>query len=237
MFESKPYKTAVASADEEGVNAALAWCAENMGDGPDIAIWTALKGNLRNDPLLESFVARYQEVRHVVGRGGGTVGRGPAILAWARLDDIGPATRYGSGPVCVIEWGNVDELTPWVLASEGETLGTLDPIEGELDIDPVILEGLKHVTMTINHNNTISAGYEKNAVVRVLLALHDHGHRLDPVELQGWALANGWRGENPNRLANFVRDINAGKRPRATPVRPDFIDLLRDRAADESCAP
>jgi hypothetical protein len=49
--------------------------------------------------------------------------------------------------------------------------------------------------------------------------------------MQGWALAHGWSGKNPERLAQYARDINSGKRPRTKRVlNPDFVDRMRDRA-------
>ena len=99
------------------------------------------------------------------------------------------------------------------------------------DLDPVVLEALTGLTATINHNNTISAGHEKDMVVGALLALHDAGIEMDGTAMQGWALAHGWSGKNPERLAKYVDDINAGKRPRARPVlREDYVDALRRRA-------
>lgn len=69
-------------------------------------------------------------------------------------------------------------------------------------------------TRIINHNNTISAGFEKDVVANTLLRLHDAGHRFDARQLEGWALANGWSGKNPAKLARYADEINAGKRPR-----------------------
>lgn len=100
------------------------------------------------------------------------------------------------------------------------------------DLDPIVVEALKSLTLTINHNNTISAGFEKDQVVGVLLALRDARIPMDAGAMQGWALANGWAGKNPERLAQYVRDINGGKRPRSRPViRRGYIDTLRERVA------
>jgi hypothetical protein len=55
---------------------------------------------------------------------------------------------------------------------------------------------------------------------------------MDPDAMQGWFLAHGWSGKNPERLAQYVRDINSGKRPQARRVlKSDFVDLMRERAA------
>ncbi len=81
-------------------------------------------------------------------------------------------------------------------------------------------------------NNTISAGFEKDQVVGILLALRDAGVPLDADAMQGWVLAHGWSGRNPERLAQYVRDITSGKRPRTRSViRPEYVDMLRERVA------
>ena len=54
---------------------------------------------------------------------------------------------------------------------------------------------------------------------------------MDPDAVQGWALAHGaWSGKNPERLAQYVRDINSGKHPRTrSAIRADNVDMLRQR--------
>lgn len=65
-----------------------------------------------------------------------------------------------------------------------------------------------------------------------LLALHDAHLPMDGEAMQAWALTHGWSGKNPQRLAKYVQDINAGKRPRCSrTLRADYIDHLRQRAA------
>jgi hypothetical protein len=98
--------------------------------------------------------------------------------------------------------------------------------------DPVVVEAMKSLTLTINHNNTIAAGYEKDDVVGVLLALHDAGIPMDGDAMQGLALAHGWSGKNPALLANYVKDINNGKCPRCSRViGAEYVDHLRGLVA------
>lgn len=87
------------------------------------------------------------------------------------------------------------------------------------------------LTLTVNHNNTISAGFEKDMVVSTLLALTDARIPMDGEAMQAWAITHGWSGKYPQRLAKYVQDINAGKRPRCSRVlRADNIGHLRQRA-------
>ncbi|MFJ2107544.1 hypothetical protein ACIOHH_23465 [Streptomyces microflavus] len=231
------YPCAVASNDTEGVDAAIDWCCEHVEAGDALTVWTALKSNLQNDSELEQLVSRHSNVEHVTGRGGGFIrGNGPVLMAWPDMADIGKLVQYGGNRIralCVITW-NEDEIRPWVTAVRPSILGDGSVWE-ELtpELDPVVVEALKSLTLAVNHNNTISAGYEKDMVVSCLLALHDAGIPMDDEAMQGWALAHGWSGKNPERLAKYVEDINAGKRPRCRPMlRPDYVDSLRRRAAD-----
>ncbi|MGW7712369.1 hypothetical protein [Streptomyces sp. NPDC054771] len=233
------YPCAVASYDAKGVGAAIDWCCERMEDGDTLTVWTSLKSNLSNCSELEQLVSRHSNVEHITGRGGGFIrGNGPVLMAWPDMADIGKLAQYGGHHIralCVITW-NEDEIRPWVTAVRPSILGDGSAWE-ELtpELDPVVVEALKSLTLTVNHNNTISAGYEKDMVVTCLLALHDAGIPMDAEAMQGWALAHGWSGKNPERLAKYVEDINAGKRPRCRPMlRPDYVDSLRRRAADDT---
>lgn len=51
---------------------------------------------------------------------------------------------------------------------------------------------------------------------------------MDAAAMQVWALAHGWSGKNPQRLAKYVSDINGGKRPRTTWKKgSDYVTELR----------
>jgi hypothetical protein len=96
------------------------------------------------------------------------------------------------------------------------------------DLDPIVVEAMRGMTLLMNHNNTISGGYEKDTVVSALLALHDARIPMDGRAMEGWALAHGWSGKNPERLAKYVTEISAGKRPRCRRVLgTDYITRLR----------
>lgn len=237
MFERDvDFPAAVASYDDEGVGAAIDWCIQHMADGDTLTVWTSLKSNLRNCAALEQLVSRHSNVVHVTGRSGAYLrGTGPVLMAWAHMDDIGELVRNGGRRIralCVITWSE-DAIRPWVSSVRPTVLGDGSAWQ-ELtpDLDPVVVEALTGLTGSINHNNTISAGFEKDMVVSALLALHDANIPMDGKAMQGWALANGWSGQNPQRLAKYVHDINAGTRPRCQRVlREDYVDSLRRSAA------
>lgn len=229
------FPTAVASYDDDGLVAAIQWCADRMQKGDTLTVWTSLKSNLRNCPALEQLVARNSDVQHITGRGGGSVhANGPVLMAWPDMDDISELVRFSSHRIralCLIAWSE-DWLRPWVSAAKPTILGdgsaweTLTP-----DVDGLVVEAMKYLTLTVNHNNTISGGYEKDVVVSVLFALRKAGIPMDGKAMQGWALANGWSGDNPKKLADYVKTINDGGRPRYRHVIvANFVDNLRQEA-------
>ncbi|MEU2658372.1 hypothetical protein ABZ615_23995 [Streptomyces sp. NPDC007325] len=237
MFDQAvTYPCAIASNDAEGLEEAINWCCEHMEDGDTLTVWTKLKSNLASHSDLRQLVDRHSHVEHVTNRGGAFIERGgPVLMAWPDMSDIGELVRSASRirSLCVLTW-NEDEIRPWVAAVMPEILGDESDWEDTAeDIDPVVIEALKSVMKTVNHNNTIAAGFEKDVVVSSLLALHDAGLQMDGEAMQGWALANGWSGKNPQHLAKYVHDINAGKRPRCSRVLSgDYIDSLRHRAGE-----
>lgn len=227
------YPTAVASYDDDGVAAAIDWCLRHMEPDDTMSVWTSLKSNLQNCSALDALVQRYSDVEHITGRGwGGHSGPGPVLMAWPDMDGISELIRssHAITALCVITW-YADGIRPWVTAMRPEILG--DGSEWDRlspDLDPIVVRAMESLTLTINHNNTIAAGYEKDDVVSTLLALRDARIPMDAEAMQGWALAHGWSGKNPEHLAKYVRDINAGKRPRSRRILgADYINYLREQ--------
>lgn len=239
MFEHKAdYPTAIASYDDDGVTAAIDWCMQQAADAETMSVWTSLKSNLQNSAALQAFVHRHRDVEHITGRGDGMPSAaGPVLMAWADMNDIGRLLRHAQRvrALCVIAW-NEERIRPWVTAINPTVLG--DPAVWNTrspDVSPLLVEALKSLTGRINHNNTISAGYEKNHVVGTLLSLHDAEIPMNADAIQAWALANGWAGRNPEQLAQYVCEINDGKRPRHRNIlRNDYIETLRQRAKENS---
>lgn len=235
MYEHKAaYQIAVTSAGDDGLQAGLQWCLDDLHDGDRVTVWTRLKINLRDNPLLREFVASHRHIDHVTARGGAFLRHaGPVLMAWPDPGDISEFTSRNAKNItalCVVSWDEA-RLRPWVSAAQPELLGDTSAWQ-ELTpaLDPVVEEGMKLVTMTINHNNTIGTGYEKDDVVATLLALHDAGYVLDGPTLAGWAVAHGWTSDNPVILERYVAAINKGTRPRhRRALDPNLIHQLRAR--------
>lgn len=225
---------AVTTDDEESVDEGIRWLIGQLGAGQMLTVWTPQMQNLTGNSQLRSLVAR-AGVEHITGRGGAHLaGPGPVLMAWPHPTDISEFLWYNSYQVtalCVIAWGE-DELLSWVSAARPELLGKTTSWDMGDQLDPVVEAAMLNVTESINHNNTITGGYEKDDVVSALLALHDAGYTLDAKALEGWAVANGWSGHNPARLAEYARKIMSGSRPRSKRKRDtNFVERMRQETS------
>lgn len=234
MEPRKPdYPLAVASYDDEGVAAAISWCGDHMEKGDILTVWTSLKSNLPNCTPLANLVARHRDVEHITGRGWGTPrGRGPVLMAWPNASDVGNLTHSASRirALCVINWQEA-WLRPWVRYANPTILGDPSLWVDLPRLHPVVEEEMCRLSPILNHSNSITSPFEKDRVVPLLRALHGAGLPMEPVTMEGWAVAQGWSGRNATQLADWVRDINAGKRPRARTELGPSVAELRRRAA------
>lgn len=219
MFDrNAEFPCAIADGTDEGLEEGFDWCAERMEDGDKLTLFIAQKSVLSNSRLPDQWLSRFRDVEFETARGSVHVQRGPVLALWPSAQGLGKLLNNGPSvtALCVASW-NQGEIGPWAAAARPEILGTVGDWAGApvVELHPDVESEMISMTRIINHNNTISAGFEKDVVVKALLRLHDAGHRLDGRQLEGWALANGWSGKNPARLANYAEGINGGKRPRS----------------------
>ena len=218
MFDkSTSYPCAIADGTDEGLEEGFSWCAERLADGDKLTLYVAQLSVLTHSSLPGRWTSRYSDVEVETARGYVRVSRGPVLALWPSAQGLGKLldSRPSLSAVCVASWDQV-ELGPWVAAAQPDLLPSARDWQsiGPAELHPDVEAEMVSVTGLVNHNNTISAGFEKDVVVRALLRLHDAGHRLNGRELEGWALAHGWSGKNPSRLANYAYDIDRGKRSR-----------------------
>lgn len=219
MFESSTtYPCAIADGTDEGLQEGFEWCAGHMGEGDKLTLYVAVKSSLSNSPLLADWLRRFSDVEFATARGFPMVSRGPVLALWPSAQGLGKLLdrRGALTALCVASWNHV-EIGPWVASARPEILDSAQEeweSTPQMQLDPEVEEEMLSMTRLINHNNTISGGFEKSVVVKALLRLHDAGHRLDGAQLEGWALAHGWGGTNPAKLASYITEINGGKRPR-----------------------
>lgn len=230
---------AIANNNEEGVDDAIDWCLQHLGEGETLTIWTHLKSNLRHNEVLEELVDNYSDTAHTTARGQSPVlNTGVVLMAWADVSDIAELLKRGRNRItalCVISW-NEHDLAPWVAIQKPEILGdTSNWNEDSYTLNPVVEEELESLTRIINHNNTISGGYEKDRVVSLLLALNELSALPKGRTLKGWVVAHGWTGKNPGRLEKYADDILNGKRPRTrNSLKREYVASLRERLSKHS---
>ncbi|MDR1186262.1 MAG: hypothetical protein LBK95_02200 [Bifidobacteriaceae bacterium] len=219
MFESDTgYPRAVASSGGDGLQAAVNWVWARLGDGQTLMLFIATKKQIDRDPPLRRLASSPRVEVSTPRDYGHAANRGPALAVWARMDDLGTilARLPGITALSVAAWDE-DRLRPWVAFAKPEILtgaSTWAADSGAYGLEPAVEEAMRRATRAVNHNNAITGGDEKETVLRELLVLHRAGHRLDGPTLQGWALANGWRGDNPKQLASYADQITGGKTPR-----------------------
>lgn len=225
MFE-KPidYPCAIADQTEEGARAALRWARRHVREGQRLTLWVPQKRTLNNNEFLRDLAKREgRDLTIAVGKDVYRV-NGPVLAMYADPDDLAyPAAAHGVTALVVVQCSS--PLDTWAKEVNAEVVHTFKPVVErapltgsgpEPELIPAVVHALEGITQMINHNNTISAGRDKRDVIRPLLRLHDDGVPLPPKRMAEWAVAHGWRSDNPKELMGWVRKINSGVRPRVT---------------------
>lgn len=113
----------------------------------------------------------------------------------------------------VVPWAE-GEVDAWAVTAGPELLLGAEGGSARPVIDPVVVEGLKSLTVMVNHGNSLAGGLDERDAVAVLTTLHRGGHRLDAEAVYAWALANGWPGRGAERLREMAQKISGGTRMR-----------------------
>ena len=109
---------------------------------------------------------------------------GPVLAMYPLADELAyPAGAEGVMALAVVRWS--DPLDTWAAEVKAEVIHSIDSsgsdtfelsgITPEPALVPEVIAGLKQITILINHNNTIAAGYERDQVVKGLFAFKGVG--------------------------------------------------------------
>ncbi len=223
------------STDPKAIGRAFRWVRARQEPGQQMLLWVPQKNAIDDNPELEA-ISRLPGVSVGTSRGRSAPGwrEGPVLGMWAYTEDLAKIPFGRPTALCIVPWDS-DRLEGWVRAVDAEVLGDGHDWQSlsweRAGLDPIVARGLDHLTFTINHSNSIRAGYERRDVVSVLLALHDAGFTLPAEALRSQALRYGWEAGNANHLASYCAQIGRGSRPRfpgRAVLRPDIVDLWRN---------
>lgn len=217
------YPCAIADFTDEGAEAALQWALDHKGDGEELTLWAMAKGTLQANDILRGFSRHKGNGPNVaVGKHVYRV-KGPVLAMYPDAENLAyPAGAVGLTALAVV--ASSYELDTWAAEVKAEVIHSIDSsgsdtfelsgITPEPVLVPEVIAGLKQITILINHNNTIAAGYERDQVVKVLRQLKRDGYDLPAKRMAEWAVAHGWRRGNPKELIDLAKKINNGVRPR-----------------------
>lgn len=201
-------------------------------------LYVPMRDSFNSYPELVALSKRVQtETWATLGRSRWT--GGAVLAAWPeddRLAQIDADRRTRA--LCFLPWAD-DDGASWVAAFDPEELTPAVPRRAAEtnQLDPVVVEGLKTLSILVNHANQLAGSMDKRDAINVLRTLHDSGHRLDPPAIYTWALAHGWPAGGAQRLRKYAEDFAAGKRPRSSnpqALRPGILETWRQTASEQA---
>lgn len=212
MFENKiDVPLAIAPGNsKETIALGIRWAEEHMKAGDELTWWfpsqKLRRGNLTPD--ASTFGAR-----ECVSKDGSIAGASGPVVAFyvdpqhvSRLMDVSGMTALS-----VLYWSN--PLETWSrlcgahrLAPEHDT-GSQEDCE----LTPSMTQKLEKIGRGLNQDNPIDSGFEKRDLLLGLREMKaDYGY-LPADQIAQWAIAQGWKRDNPMRLLKMIKDLNAGK--------------------------
>lgn len=246
MFEvTRDYPTALAADPKQpdlALRTAFQWVmAKQREVGGSVLVFAPGKQNIAGNTVLAEFCRR-ADVRVATWRTAASGwGGGPVLAAWPSRDKLAEiADHHGIRALCVVPWAD-GEVDAWASAADPELLLGATLSAASTVIDPVVVEGLKSLTLMVNHSNNLAGALDKRDAVAVLTTLYRGQHRLDAEAIYAWALANGWPGRGAERLREIAHKISGGVRMRTgaggNPLRPDALAQWRMNSSAEPDAP
>lgn len=215
--------------------AAIKWVVEQQETvGGQILLFVPNKGDLNT---MDNHVSEFAKRADVVvgtwrGRVGGWSG-GPVLAAWPTRDKLAQvADDRRTQALCVIPWAD-EETTAWEQAAQPELLAGASPADAGLELHPVVVVGLTHLTRMVNHANNLAGSMDHRDAVAVLRTLHKGSYRLPADAVYAWALANGWPARGAERLRGIADKVDAGRVVQLKgrwPFRDDILDVWRAEA-------
>lgn len=134
--------------------------------------------------------------------------------------------------IVVIPW-LMEDVEQWIRTWEPYVDGEKVSSESSLIENPVVEEGLKMLTNSVNLSTGLSHPSDKAAAVHLFRQFYKYREIYDSDSIRAWALRNDWSPKGADQLHDIAqaildrRRIQAGKTPS---WGKDIISLLRERA-------
>lgn len=238
MFEvTRDYPTAMAAGSGQpklAVETGIQWVQQKHRElGGRTLVFAPTKSSIAKHEIVSKFIKR-PGVNVMTWRQRNAVDwpGGPVLALWPNRKNLAEiADHHGIRALCVVPW--VDgELDAWQAAAKPELLTGATALETDPNsgLDPVVVQGLRSLTQSVNHSNQLAGALDEADAVEVLTTLHRGGYVLPPDAVYAWALANGWPSGGVERLCAMVTKIGSGTRVRTGSARSDILDVWRKQA-------
>ncbi|OWN70133.1 hypothetical protein [Corynebacterium diphtheriae] len=204
---------------EDGIRDLLKWLRKtiDVNEMEGIVLWAPTKSAIERNDFARR-LAHSNDVRVATGHEPYRLfARDEAVLAY--LPHREHLSAFNDNPkmkaLMVLTWGQ--PLNVWS-KEVGATVisdGVPDFYQGGMlpALPEAAVEILSSCGQIINHNNTITGGYEKRDVKRALDELKMRGliNEIDRDSVVEWAAANGWLWGNPKILGEYVEKYQSGR--------------------------
>lgn len=227
MFEGsrREYPTAITigpTDKERGLLDGVSWVlAQTKQLGGQPYVFAPTMSNLRDNKVLAAF-AKIPGVASGTWKLGGQWSGGVVLAAWPTREKLGQiADDDRTRALVVVPWAggatdswaaavNPDRLGPAPVRSAHGASDSAESDARTSRLDPVVVEGLRHLTVVVNHANNLAGSMDKRDAIGVLRMLHKAGYALPPDLVYGWALAHGWPARGAERLRELAGKFEAG---------------------------
>ena len=217
---------------DDALSQALEWLHERRSRNRLVIV--PVRQSVGNSPVLSRIASRVQtETARTFRKGAGGLRGASVLVVWPSKETLQELQERQPAEVLVVPW-RVEESDAWLRAHSSTSLLGGPKLDKPRISDPVVLEAMKDLTNFINPRNNLVTYDDRDYAIQVLRALIGARRRVNPDELYGWALANGWTGKGAARLQVLAGEVLAGKRHRihslSPPMGPESIKWWEENA-------
>jgi len=222
---------------EEDLATAFAWAAERAGQlGCSITVVAPTRQHFRDGRLAKLPASVGQETPRTLGEIGHRA-QPVVVSCWPTAKDLDQLDGLHSLKALVVVPWNEEKIDTWRRARGAlDLLGRQPAPPAPTISDPVVEVALNNVTSRVNLSTGLSHPDDRSAAIQALQLLKRNGYQLQPDEIRGWAMANGWRADHARQLGEYATGVLAGRAYRTGRLqwKSQIIAIWRREAAEES---